>query len=95
MTSTAIVHTQRPVSCIAKGKAWAANHRAQMVAKAATIDKLLLSQKWEEGELHELKQLLDGLEKRLCSPFMRDLCDATPATKGKLYDLRDELLKNV
>lgn len=101
LSTTAVVYAQRPISSTEKAKAWATNHRVKLTTKGematVSIDRLLLSSysdDWMCGDLTELRALLVGLEDRLQrTPCMGDLCDATAATQGKLYELREELLQ--
>ena len=95
--ATATIFTQRPMSTHERAKLFAKELAARTKSKEASPTQSLASSfdgiqsTTLRGDLVDLKEHLDGFEARLYEPCVGQIMDATNATNGNLYVLREEL----
>ena len=75
--------SERPISTKERARSYSQKWSHSVSAKALPAVP--------EGSLKRLKVHLDGLEERLREPRVGDIMDASKATSGRLYELRDQL----
>ena len=95
--ATATMFAQRPMSTNERAKLFAKELTARTKSKEASPTQSLASSfdgiqsTTLRGDLVDLKEHLDGFEARLYEPRVGQIMDATNATTGNLYVLREEL----
>ena len=95
--ATATIFTQRPMSNNERAKLFAKELAARTKSKEASPTQSLASSfdgvqsTTLRDDLVDLKEHLEGFEARLYEPRVGQIMDATNATNGKLYVLREEL----
>lgn len=95
--ATAMMFAQRPMSTKERAKLFAKELTARTKSTEASPTQSLASSfdgiqsTTLRGDLVDLREHLEGFEARLYEPRVGQIMDATNATTGNLYVLREEL----
>jgi len=98
MQAASVVFSERPMSSVDRARLFAQGLKSEVVKSVESSPPPSLASSFEgvsdtsiTGELVDLREYLDGFDARLREPRVGQIMDASNATSGRLYDMRQHL----